>query len=72
MKFGRLKDGRAYAAQFTPSLGRVAIIDTDADLFNLMERQGFVSKEEDSDEIFGDIFPADNPSYQESQGHIST
>lgn len=56
MKFGALKDGSGcYAAQYNQDTKRVEIIDTDADLFTLMERQGFVSS--DDSDIFSDIFP---------------
>ena len=59
MKFGALKDGSGcYAAQYNQDTKRVEIIDTDADLFTLMVRQGFVSSDDSDDEdIFSDIFP---------------
>ena len=64
MKFGALKDGSGcYAAQYNQDTKRVEIIDTDADLFTLMERQGFVSSDDsddDSEDIFSDIFPEES------------
>ena len=59
MKFGALKDGSGcYAAQYNQDTKRVEILDTDADLFTLMVRQGFVSSDDSDDEdIFSDIFP---------------
>lgn len=51
MKFGALKNGCCYAAQYNPTNRRVEIIDTDPDLFTLMERHGYVSSDErDSDQ----------------------
>ena len=65
MKFGALRDGSGcYAAQYNKEKKRVQIIDTDPDLFTLMERQGVVSNDDDDDDdddnedIFFDIFPA--------------
>lgn len=47
MKFGALKNGSGcYAAQYNPATNRVEIIDTDPDLFTLMERHGYVSSDE--------------------------
>lgn len=63
MKFGALKDGSGcYAAQYNQDTKRVEIIDTDADLFTLMEWHGFVTDDNDDDgdddddkDIFSDI-----------------
>ena len=60
MKIGALRDGSGYyAAQYNQQSEKVEIVDTDADLFTLMERQGFVSSDDDSEDIFSDIFPAE-------------
>lgn len=62
MKFGTLKSGEAYAAQYDPEQNKVVVIDTDDDLFTLMERHGFVSDKKEDDEILDDIFTSESPS----------
>lgn len=66
------RDGIARLTQYNPQTKRSELIDSDPDLFALMVRNGLASKEEDSEEIFGDIFTNDDSTYQESQSHIST
>ena len=62
MKIGALKDGSGYyAAQYNQQSEKVEIVDTDADLSTLLDRQGLLSDEDDSaEEITSDIFSESN------------